>query len=130
MKKQLQHLRLAVVTIVAICLLVVQAAIGSFALAAAVNSPTVDYFGNPLCIESMRGDDGDPAHNSDHAALPDCCTISCSMHVGLALPAESASFLLNPLAVSPGITQELYDTAPRITPDYPPAHPRAPPVAA
>ncbi|OJT99338.1 MAG: hypothetical protein BGN83_13140 [Rhizobium sp. 63-7] len=126
MKKQLQQLRLAVVTIVAVCLLVVQAAIGSFALAAAVNSPTVDFYGNPLCIESVRGDDGD----TGHVALPDCCTVSCSMHVGLALPAESANFLINPLVVSSGIVQERYVTAPRITLDYLPAHPRAPPVAA
>lgn len=130
MKKQLQQLRLAVVTIVAICLLVVQAAIGSFALAAAVNSPTVDYFGNPLCIESMQDENGDPAHDTGHAALPNCCTVSCSMHVGLALPAESASFLLNPLTVSSGTTSERYESAPRLTLDYLPAHPRAPPVAA
>lgn len=65
------------IAFIAAVLLVLQALAASLAIGSSASaSPLLDAFGNPLCITSHQGPEQDGA---GHTALPDCCTVSCSM---------------------------------------------------
>lgn len=115
------------VALIAAVLLVLQAFAASVAIgSSAPASPLLDAFGNPLCITSHQAPEQErPAH----AALPDCCTVSCSMFAA-AMDGERAEIsLANPLPVTDSSRHAAFDINPE--PNQAarrPGSPRSPPL--
>ena len=116
------------VALVAACMLVLQALIGSFAVGAAAASPMLDAFGNPLCISSASAADPMPLE-SDRGAMPDCCAVSCSMFAPLVADQPHAHSLSNPLEIGSS-EQNLSHryTGPAPVFERGPGSPRSPPA--
>lgn len=111
----------------AACVLVLQAAAGALALGSAVASPSLDAFGNPLCIGGTAMEqtpDGVPG------LLPDCCTAACALLAPGTAGAAPHS-LANPLApVSVVAFPAPSGVEPAASRAHGPGNPRAPPSAA
>lgn len=116
------------IALVATYMLVLQALFGAFALGAAAASPLFDDFGNPLCITSGQLDERSPAP-IDHSALPDCCTIVCSMFAPSLAGDRDAHSLENLLVfITAEPIQRFSDVARNLTLEPGPNSPRAPPL--
>lgn len=115
------------VAILAAVMLFFQIVVGGFALgSAAAASPTLDIFGNPLCItgvtHSQTGDD-----TRDHSGLPDCCTPGCSMFAPVTSPDRDRYALVNPLDLREALPVATHVAISIHADDHDPASPRAPP---
>lgn len=67
---------------VALCaafVLLLQAFAAGWAAGATPVAPTVDAFGNVLCVTSV--DHEGPSPGQDHGKMPNCCTFGCSSAV-------------------------------------------------
>lgn len=118
------------VAIIAAYMLVLQSLVGAFALGTAAASPVLlDAFGNPLCITSSLGADSD-AENGNHSAMPDCCTVACSMFAPITAEERAPRSLYNPVA---RITQPAEPVYESVTVSFAllrsPGSPRSPPFA-
>lgn len=111
----------------AACVLVLQAAAGALALGSAAASPSLDAFGNPLCVGGTaleQAPDGAPG------LLADCCTAACALFAPGTAGAAPHS-LPNPLApVSVGAFPAPGGGEPAAPHAHGPGNPRAPPSAA
>lgn len=115
------------IALVAAYLLVVQALLGSFALGIAAASPLLDAFGNPLCITTTDAA-GTDTDRGIHDAVPDCCTVACSMFAPAPLHQHGAGLAPNPTAVSVAVPSVRSASAgPRLHPARSPGSPRSPP---
>lgn len=115
------------VAILATVMLFFQIAVGGFALgSAAAASPTLDIFGNPLCITGVTHSEtaGD---TRDHAGLPDCCTPGCSMFAPVTGPDRDRCALFNPLGQREVLPVATHAVIAICADDHDPARPRAPP---
>ena len=112
--------------IFAAVMLFFQLALGGFALGtAAAAAPTLDIFGNPLCITGFHASQDE--NDRDHSALPDCCTPGCSMFAPVKGLHREQSALANPLA-RPDIRPTIAHSGFAIElDDHDPGNPRAPP---
>jgi hypothetical protein len=116
------------VALVASYVLVLQVLVGAFALGAAAAAPMLDVFGNPICITSTASVETD-TDRSTHSAIPDCCSVACSMFAPVTADARAPHWLSNPR-----VPATLHRTAPSyaVAPDEPfdhqPGNPRAPPL--
>lgn len=120
------HRRDRAVAFIAAMLLVLQAFAASLAIGSSASaSPMLDVFGNPLCITSHLAPEQD---DLGHSALPDCCTVSCSMFAA-AMNGERAEIsLANPLPVTDSSRHAAFDITPE--PNQAarrPGSPRSPP---
>ncbi|MEO5324696.1 hypothetical protein PV773_15360 [Mesorhizobium sp. CC13] len=98
------------------------------ALTLGQGSPPLDMFGNPLCITSIA-DHTAPA-KSNHASLPQCCTLGCNMFATpMASPPDGAALPAGRLRDVAVVVQPAR-LAPPTAPDHDPGRPRAPPMAA
>src|SRR5688572_5233625 len=83
------------IAVLAAYLLVVQAAVGGLAQAAAAAPARADFFGGIICSA------GAPKHvpdlPADRSHSPNCCTLGCGMAAPVALP-PSANIVPAPLA--------------------------------
>lgn len=89
--------------------------------AALPSGPSLDSFGNPLCLT-------DPAHSPVHAGLPDCCALGCLQ--GKAPPApppDAEAFRPRPVLAAAFPDLSRADALPAAS-RYRPGYPRAPPV--
>ncbi len=108
-------------------MLVLQAVLGAFAAGAAHAAPTLDAFGNPLCITHAPADDQPSPAGSPQ--LPDCCTVACSMVAPATDPGATANGLANPLTLAvPAPAAEIPAPADALQPAHEPGNPRAPPA--
>ncbi|MDI6026081.1 hypothetical protein QBK99_07765 [Corticibacterium sp. UT-5YL-CI-8] len=110
----------------AACAILVQAMIAVPAAASMAASPTLDAFGNALCLPSGAMETGKPS--GDHKTLPDCCTFGCMAAAPVAAPpADGGAWLQRPLArVEAPVA---ISTAPLVSAsEYDPGRPRAPPA--
>lgn len=115
----------SVVAFIAALVFVVQSSLAAWAGATAGTSPTLDVFGNPLCITSH---DASGSTDGDHGKVPSCCTLGCTavapllaepegIVLAVATPVD-ASAPLAPEGIAPGL----------ISLDHDPGSPRAPPL--
>lgn len=115
--------------LVASYMLVLQILVGSFAMGAATAGPMLDVFGNPLCITSSApvGTDTD---RTTHSALPDCCTVACSMFAPATAEDRTATnWLSNPLDTTTTLLRVPTDAPANDAPLHRgPGSPRAPPA--
>lgn len=105
--------------------LVVQTFLSAWTGAAMAGQPTVDAFGNPLCISDAVQDTSAPA--GGHGAAPACCALGCgAVSTVLPAPADHADLVAVefPTTVPARAPSE---PAPASRPDYDPGSPRAPP---
>lgn len=115
---------------VASYILVLQALIGAFALGAAVASPMLDVFGNPLCITSSDSTKSWP-DNTRHSAVPNCCTIACNMFAPVTVDGRTPSSLVNQLPFAAEKPTPAFDSVEHIlSPERNPGSPRSPPLIA
>src|SRR5690554_6635291 len=108
-------------------MLVLQAVLGSLMLGAAAGSPTLDSYGNPLCITSVDTStevDG----GRDHGARPDCCGSMCGMAAPLIAEDRTPHSLANPLAFALQVEFALEEVAHLPATDRNQGNPRAPPA--
>lgn len=118
------------IALVASYMLVLQALIGAFALGAAAASPMLDAFGNPLCITSSDSTKSG-SDNTSHSAVPDCCTVACSMFAPVTTDERTPSFVINPLESAGDTLTPAFDTVQRLlSPERGPGSPRSPPLTA
>ncbi|MBD0416270.1 hypothetical protein [Oryzicola mucosus] len=125
MSKSLMKSRLWV-AIFAACAILVQALVAVPAAASMAASPTLDAFGNALCLPSAAMDKSTPS--SDHKTLPDCCTFGCmAAAFVLASPEDGGAWLRRPLdRVEEPVAMS---RAPLVSaPEHDPGRPRAPPA--
>ncbi|SFI63236.1 hypothetical protein [Aerobium aerolatum] len=117
------------IAFIASYMLVLQVLVGAFAMGAATASPMLDIFGNPLCITSSSSSESD-GDRSTHTALPDCCTVACSMFApATAQDGNPANWLSNPLVIETTRVSTPADSLPPSSPlDVGPGSPRAPPA--
>jgi hypothetical protein len=107
-------------------LLVLQSFLSAWAAGAMPIQPTLDAFGNPLCITS--GDHG--GGSADHSKLPDCCTFGCSaVSPMLAARAADGTSIARPLLVS-HVLFAVGEAVVTASPEHDPGSPRAPPLTA
>jgi hypothetical protein len=115
----------------AIALLIsLQALLGTAALAAAVANPTLDAFGNPLCIAHMDEQDPASAPGKERSLAPDCCTLACGVAIGTAPDDHADALLFNPLAQRSQRMVAGHAAPVRPVHDDLPGHPRGPPATA
>ncbi|MBX3596898.1 MAG: hypothetical protein KF874_04920 [Rhizobiaceae bacterium] len=111
---------------VAAVLLVVQALLGALVIGASASAgPTLDAFGNPLCIgDSASGQN----HQSKHPNKLDCCTTSCNLFAFAAFGSDSKHALSNPrVARGEALRPPLYIHDGSHLPLHGAGAPRAPP---
>ncbi|AOF94035.1 hypothetical protein [Sinorhizobium sp. RAC02] len=130
MKKHLQQRRTAVVAFAIAVLLSLQALFGSAALAGTVANPTLDAFGNPLCITHMDAQDPASAPGKERSLAPDCCTLACGVAVGMTPDNQADAVLFNPLAQPSQRLVAGHAVPVRPVHDDLPGHPRGPPATA
>ncbi len=107
---------------------VLQILLGTAMAASAAASPTLDAFGNPLCLAHQS--EADQGHAGDHGAgkFAGCCGVACSMVFsglapGLLLPPVHpplVAFAPPPPGLAPSVR-------PIPRPETDPGNPRAPP---
>lgn len=91
-------------------------------------TPTLDAFGNPLCITSIDHDGTSPP--GDHSALPNCCTLGCNMPSHLLVADPSGDTGLRWSLSSDDIRFDLAQSFHIHGPEHNPGSPRAPPLTA
>ncbi|MGD9914518.1 MAG: hypothetical protein AB7S80_10595 [Rhizobiaceae bacterium] len=116
----------SVVAFLAALVFVVQTSFVAWAGAAVAAGPTLDAFGNPLCITSHEVSG---STDGDHGKVPSCCTLGCaSVAPVLDQPAGTAVLVLAaahtvsvpaPDGIEPGLKRLDHDIA----------SPRGPPSA-
>ena len=116
------------VVLVAAYMLVLQAVTGAVAMGVAASTPPLDIFGNPLCIS------GSAVHNSGgtdkHTAMPDCCTVACSIFSPATSDDRLARSLFNPLPASAHRTAATFEQCRLdLALERRPGSPRSPPAA-
>jgi len=117
------------VALVAAYMLILQGLFGAFALGAAAALPMLDAFGNPLCITSSDPTASD-TDDTSHSAVPDCCTVACSMFTSVATDERPAASVFNPLAATDASLAPRIDlVAQLLSPKQNPGSPRSPPQA-
>ncbi len=113
------------VAFVAALVLVVQTFLSAWATASMAATPTLDAFGNPICV---TGSDEGGAPARDHASVHDCCTFGCStVSTVLAVPDFDAASLARPL-LHPRVLFQTDGDVVIAAPDHDPGSPRAPPL--
>lgn len=116
------------IAFIATYMLVLQAMLGAFALGAVNASPMLDAFGNPLCITSTDSTDSDTGRG-EHNALPDCCTVACSMFAAATSEDRSPHSLSNPLPASAVRLRASFDPLVHVVAlERSPGSPRSPPL--
>ena len=128
MIERLRHGRTGLVAIAAALAIALQALLASYSMAAGVAMPTVDAFGNPLCLSHMADGDQDPGKDGTH--IPPCCTLACGMAVSLAPPARGVAIFFNPLAQPSDRIADAHAGPVRPVRLALPGYPRAPPLSA
>lgn len=114
------------VAFLAALILCVQTFLSAWAGAAMADQPTLDAFGNPLCITSADHGNG----STDHSTMPACCTLGCSAAVSvLPVPAFDDAAIARPLLASI-IAVGIGEGVVLASPDHDPGSPRAPPLTA
>ncbi|WP_416798695.1 hypothetical protein [Ciceribacter azotifigens] len=104
-----------------------QSVVSAYALGVANDTPQLDSFGNPLCLNGP-GHDGSGSGAPDHSKLPPCCTFACSMFWP-GMPASVGLASITPsIQVVSGIVYFSHRTTPRSDRTYEPGNPRAPPL--
>jgi hypothetical protein len=113
------------IVLVASFVLAAQALLTSWAMAASPQGPTLDIFGNPLCITSPDGHGSTPTH--DPGKMPTCCTLACGAFVSIiATPTDTVALAHRTASeeqVVPSFDGILASRA-----EHDPGSPRAPPV--
>lgn len=114
------------IAFIAAVLLVLQAFAASLAIGSSASaSPLLDAFGNPLCITSHQAPEQD---GPGHTALPDCCTVSCSMFAAATDGERTEISLANPLPVADSSRHAAFDITPESNQAARrPGSPRSPP---
>ncbi len=130
MTKRRQHGRYGMVAVAVAILMAFQSLLGPFAMAAGAASPMLDAFGNPLCIAGMEGHEPASAPGKDHALMPECCTLACSMSFAFVPTDRAVAILFTPLVQPLPRVRVRYADQIRSVLDDLPGNPRAPPVAA
>ena len=130
MRVQLQRCRTMTVTLVFVCLVVLQSVAGSFAFASSSPFAGLDSFGNPLCLSGAQTDGGVPGSKKDHQGLPDCCTAACSMFTAFAVESRTEHYLLVSASPSSDTLRPIVVGQSFAKQDHPPGNPRAPPAKA
>lgn len=97
------HRKDRTVAFVAAIVLLLQALVGSIAMAAGPSEGTLDAFGNVLCITSGETS-GSDADRNGHSSLPDCCTVACAMFAAATSGSEAGPALANPLRSSASLS--------------------------
>ena len=125
---QVRHRRGSAVAFVAACVLVLQSFLSAWAASAMPATPTLDIFGNPLCITSVDHDaSGQPG---DQSAVQNCCAFGCASASPLPEPPGGEAGLLRPLLAHSGLRFHAGDEVRGDSPDHDPGSPRAPPLTA
>lgn len=116
----------SVVAFLAALVFVIQTSITAWAGATAGAIPTLDAFGNPLCITSH---DASGPTDGDHGKVPSCCTLGCaSVAPVLDQPASAVLAVAAPADVISVTVPEGIEPGLRVL-DHDPASPRGPPAA-
>ncbi|MCO6389595.1 hypothetical protein GTW25_00935 [Aliihoeflea aestuarii] len=104
-----------------------QLVLGGFALGtAAAATPTLDIFGNPLCITGTHAPNGEDGR--EHSGLPHCCTPGCSMFAPFKSVDREGSAFTNPLALQAELSVPARVGIAALLEDHDPGNPRAPPL--
>lgn len=102
-------------------LLVLQLALGAFTIASASTAPTLDIFGNPLCITSS-----DTRDASDQG-MPGCCFGPCSICAPLQAGPAPDVVLDHPFTQTTSVLKPAAQVDSHLASTYRPGNPRAPP---
>jgi hypothetical protein len=116
------------VALVAAWLLVLQSALGAFALGTGPQAAQFDAFGNVICTHDGAGEL--PAGDPHEQRMPPCCTFGCILS-GATVNAPPATLAISRPVVFEAISFAVPSPVPALFPrERTAANPRAPPLAA
>jgi hypothetical protein len=107
-------------------LLVLQSAVGAFALGLGPNPAQLDGFGNVICTHAGAAEL--PAGDTQPRHLPNCCVVGCAMASPALGAAPGAGELQAKLSFQTVVYQFLKPERLALGRDRSPANPRAPPA--